>query len=91
MKIPILEKPYKGEIQVMAIMSKLRNPVEAQTNTSYNSIQPGLRLLLQISPLLDMDASCIAFLLSQCMDRAKTSIQVTRVIKMGFTDLQQND
>ena len=89
MKIPILEKPYKGEIQVKAIMSKMRNPEEEQANIGCNGIQLRLRLLLQIPPLLDMKALCLHLL--QCKNAEKTPIQVSQVIQMGFTDLQQND
>ena len=90
-KIPILEKPYKGEIQVKAIMSKMKNSEEEQANIGCNGIQLRLRLLLQIPPLLDMKALCFDYVLLQCKNAEKTPIQVTQVIQMGFTDLQQND
>ena len=86
-----MDKRYKGEIQVKAVMSTMRNSVEVPTNTDYNGIQPCLRLLLRISPLLDIKAPCFAYILLHCTNAETIPIQVTQVIKMGFEDIWHND
>ena len=72
-------------------MSKLQNLVEVQTNTASNRIQPRLRHLLQIFPFVDIRVMCYTYISSKYSDAEKIHIQVTRVIKMSFTDLYQNN
>ena len=65
--------------------------MKVTTNSAYNRIQPRLRLLLQIFPFVDIRVKCYTNIQWPYRDAEKKPIQVTRVIKMSLTDLQQNN